>query len=118
MSFRDMIFSDNENVFLNTGEFAEEMTFRYDGKIYRGLPVVFTRIKEKDLAVKNAEGLIRVSAVLYFSLSAVGYLPERGTIIEIENGEAAGKAFYDRYDIITSSCEGGLVCLELGKADE
>ena len=65
MSFKDMVAADIRKVFLNTDEFAELRTVRYDGMDYdgpehRGIPIVLTGLKEQDrrqLVTDHAQGL-------------------------------------------------------------
>lgn len=55
MNFKSMLEEDNRRVFLNTGEFAEMHTVRYDADIL----VLFIKRKELDKTVRNMEGTVQ-----------------------------------------------------------
>lgn len=122
MSFKDMVKADNSAVFLNTEEFAEFHTVKYDGEIYEHIPVIVQNLKESDKvvsALNKSEGFYRISAKAYLNIADLGgILPERGHRFRIDNGEALGEVFYDDYKIITSSLDEGMVILELELFDE
>lgn len=118
-AFKQMLEADNRNVFLNMEEFAEEHTILYDGETYEKIPVLLTKVMERDKIIQNAEGLHTVSAVLHVALDDMGgIVPEQKQRISIDDGEALGKAFFMKYKIITSSIAGGMICLELEAVDE
>lgn len=121
MDFKAMVKADNA-VFLNAAEFAETHNVRYDGEIYEEISVVMVQLKESDRTVvstDHSEGIYKVSAKVYIAQSDMdGVFPEKGRSIEIDNGEAVGKAFYDKYTIVTSSIEMGMIVLELERYDE
>lgn len=122
MSFKDTVRDDIVNVFLNTDEFADIHTVRYDGREYRDVPVCLQKIKlsESGLSSKNhAEGVFTVSAKAYFNLADVGgILPEQGMIFAIDDGEAAGRPFFVKYRVATAENAMGMACLELEAYDE
>lgn len=122
MGFKDMVKADNAAVFLNTEEFAEFHTIKYDGETYSHIPVLLQRIKETDkgyLTTDKIAGVYKVSAKLYINLRDIdNIIPERGRRISIDNGEAVGNTFFDDYKIVTSSPEEGMVILELELFDE
>ncbi len=96
MSFKDMVAEDIANVFLNTDEFAETHTVKY-----------------------HAEGIHKVTATAHISLSDLnGVIPKQKQAISIDDGEALGKPFFRRYNILTSDCEMGMLVLELEAFDE
>lgn len=121
MGFKDQVEADNA-VFLNADEFADIHTVKYDGETFPDIPVVLEQLKESDRVViqsDHAEGIYKVSAKAYIAQKDLGgAFPERGRVFEIDNGEAAGAAFYDKYRIVTSSVEMGMVILELERYDE
>ena len=121
MGFKAQVERDNA-VFLNCEEFADTHTVRYDGDVFENIPVVIEQLKESDRTViqsDHAEGIYKVSAKAYLSQKDIdGTFPERGQIFEIDNGEALGAAFFDKYKIVTSSVEMGMVILELERYDE
>lgn len=113
-----MIKRDIDNVFLSLGEFAEKITFEYDGVRYTDVSAVFTKIKQKDKKAGHAEGFHECDAVIYISGSVLPYMPERGTSFRVLDGIAAGRDFFEEYEIVTSSADGGLYCIELERVDE
>lgn len=120
MSFKDMVASDIHGVFLNTDEFAEKRTVRYDGKTYPDVPVVLNGIKSKDRNQSmqdHAQGLYIVSDVMQVALSDIGgKLPERGTVIEVSTKD--GGTFLRRYYIGQAQNNVGMLRLELEAIDE
>ena len=119
-AFRDMVAAAIHDVFLNTDEFAEKRTVRYDGNTYTDVPVVLNGIKSKDRnqsAQDHAHGLYIVSDVMQVALSDIGgKLPERGTVIEISAKE--GGTFLRRYYIGQAQNTVGMLRLELEAIDE
>lgn len=121
MGFKAQVEADNA-VFLNCNEFADIHTVKYDGEIFEDIPVVIEQLMESDRPViqsDHAEGVYKISAKVYLAQKDIGgAFPERGCLFEIDNGEALGVAFYDKYKIVTSSVEIGMVILELERYDE
>lgn len=121
MGFKEQVEADNA-VFLNAEEFADFHTIRYDGEVYENISTVIENLKESDRNIPKSdhmEGVYAVSAKAYIAQSALnGIMPEKGKIFEIDDGEALGKPFFRRYEIITSSLEMGMICLELEVLDE
>lgn len=121
MGFKAQVEADNA-VFLNSEEFADIHTVKYDGETIANIPVVLEKLKESDRTViqsNRMEGVFKVSAKAYIAQKDIGgVFPERGRTFEIDNGEALGMAFFDRYKIVTSSVEMGMVILELELYDE
>lgn len=122
MGFKEMVERDNAAVFLNVGEFAELHSVRYGGNIYEEVPLVLENLKESDRTVIQSDrmqGIFRVSAKVYFSADSLeGIVPEKGQHFDIDDGNALGKPFFRRYNIVTSSCEMAMVILELEAFDE
>lgn len=122
MGFKEMLQADIKNVFLNIDEFAEPHTIKFDGEIFKNIPVVLTNIKQSDLSISaenHSEGLFIVSAKVYFSADDTnGEFPERGKRFEIDDGEALGKPFFRRFRVATAENAMGMICLELEAADE
>ncbi len=122
MSFKDMVGEDIANVFLNTDEFAETHTVKYDGRVYEDIPIVLTKAKEMKRPVTvndHAEGIHKVTVTAHISLADLnGVIPEQKQVISIDDGEALGKPFFRRYTILTSDCEMRMVVLELEAFDE
>ncbi len=122
MSFKDQLAADVKNVFLNTGEFAEAHNVRYDGMLYENIPVVLTKVKQSERTITagdHLKGVHMVSAKAYISSADMdGVIPEQGTRIEIDDGQALGKPFYRRYSVVTSEDAMGMITLELEAHDE
>lgn len=120
MSFKDAIANDIKGVFLNLSEFAEERTIIYDDETYEDVPIVLTGLKEQDRSASakdHAEGLYRVTAVLHCDISDLGGVqPEQGKAIKISDSEEP--TFFKRFFIATSTCEMGMLRLELEVIDE
>ena len=126
MSFKDMVAADIRKVFLNTDEFAELRTVRYDGLDYdgpehRGIPIVLTGLKEQDrrqLVTDHAQGLYLVASVLHCALDDLGgKQPEKGQRISI-NDEEGGGGFFREFYVASSVCEMGMLRVELEAVDE
>lgn len=126
MSFKDMVAADIRKVFLNTDEFAELRTVRYDGMDYdglehRGIPIVLTGLKEQDrrqLVTDHAQGLYLVASVLHCALDDLGgKQPEKGQRISI-NDEEGGGGFFREFYVASSVCEMGMLRVELEAVDE
>lgn len=119
--FKDMVAADIHNVFLNTEEFAELRTIRYDGEEYVDIPIVLTGLKEQDrrqLQSDPVQGLYLVTSVLHCALSDLGgKQPEKGGRIEI-NDEEGGGGFFRRFYVASSVCEMGMLRVELEAIDE
>ena len=122
MSFKDMVKRDIKGVFLNTDEFAQLHTVRYDGEEYRDIPVSLQKIRQSDKKAgsnNHSEGIYLVSAKAYFDINDTdGKLPEQGMIFAVDDGEAKRKPFFVRYRIVTSENVMGMACLELEAYDE
>lgn len=124
MSFKEMVEADFTGVFLNTDEFAEPRTVKYDDETYADIPVVLTNIKQKDrpLLVGNADhvqGLHIASATAFIGQEHMnGVHPEMGRLIYISDGYAAGEVFFQRFRIVTSDIQMKMIVLELEAYDE
>ena len=73
--FKDMVKRDIHKVFLNTAEFAENRTIRYDGEEYPDIPVVLegpVQEKRSRLADDHVRGLHMMTAVLYCAQEDLG----------------------------------------------
>lgn len=118
--FKDMVAADNANVFMNVEEFSEKRTVIYDGGTYTDIPILLTKLKEKDrrqLVTDHVQGLYLVTAILHCTLSDVGgVLPEKGQHIKINDEEGGG--FFYKYRVAASGCSMGMVRAELEAIDE
>jgi len=123
MGFKDMVAAANKKVFLNTDKFAEKRTVKYNGNIYTDIPIILAKLQETDKPVTTGQdggvqGLFRVSAVLHCAQSDIeGAEPEQGMRISV-NHQEGGDGFFSDYTIVTSSCDMGMIRLELGAIDE
>lgn len=119
--FKDMISTDNHGVFLNAKEFAELRTVIYDGETYTDIPLVLSGLKEKDrrrLESDHVQGLFRVSSILHCAISDLGgNQPEKGQRIKI-NDEEGGGGFFREFYVASSTCEMGMLRVELEAIDE
>ncbi len=121
MDFKAMVNADNA-VFINTGEFAETHTIKYDGETYENVPIVIENLKETDRPISsgdNMRGIYLVSTKVYVSETDLdGVIPEKGKYFEIEDGTALGRPFFTRYRVEKVLREMGMLCLELEALDE
>ncbi len=115
MGFKEMVARDRRKVFLNTGEFAERRTLRYDGQEYPDRAVVL-----QDLALERRDresgdhvpGLHRAALVLYCAREDLGgKLPEVGKSLEVSPGE--GERIFRKYQIAAASDQLGMLRIEL-----
>lgn len=120
MSFRDSVFSDIQNVFLNQSEYGEKRTVIYDGRVFQGIPVVISGLEERDrrqLSSDHAQGLYQVSHVLHCDIRDLdGVQPKKGQRIRIN--EAEGSGFFREYYVAFSVVEMGMLRAELEGIDE
>ena len=128
MSFKDMVAEDNRNVFLNLDEFAEKRTVLFLGEHgdcverFEDIPVVLSGLREKDrrqlVVSDHVQGLYLVSSVLHCSIDDLGgKQPEKGQRISI-NDEDGGGGFFREFYVASSTCEMGMLRVELEAIDE
>lgn len=122
MGFKEMVEQDNAAIILNTDEFAEYHTIKYDGKMYEHIPVVLTKVKQSERTILQSDhmqGVYKLSAKAYFNAQDVNNrIPKQGTWFEIDDGEALGKPFFQQYRVATSENAMGMICLELEAYNE
>jgi len=113
--FKDMVARDIHRVFLNTGEFAETRSIKYDGVEYPDIPVVLegpkneTRDRQAD---DHARGLHMATSILYCAQSDLGgKLPKQGKSLEITTRE--GGHFFQKYYIVSAIDSMGMLHIEL-----
>lgn len=122
--FKDIAEIDARNVFLNLNEFAEALTVKYDERTFPDIPVVLTKVKEQDRRQNNrygaddpAQGLFLITAIMCCAaVDLDGVIPEKGSLIAISDSTYPN--YYHRFKVASSSCEHGLIRLELGAIDE
>jgi len=119
--FKDMVAADNQSVFINSNEFADERTVMYDGEIYTDIPIVLSGLKEQDrrqLQSDHVQGLYLVSSVMHCNADDMnGKLPEKGQRIKINDTEGGG-GFFREFYVASSVCEMGMFRVELEAIDE
>lgn len=115
MSFKGRVSRDIGKVFLDTRFFAEHRTIRYEEKEYPDIPVSLQETGEDERQPKvddHAQGFYLVRAVLFCDLDDLsGVMPEQGTWLEINSPEAPD--FFERYRVISSFSEMGMLRIEL-----
>ena len=114
MDFKTQIIQDL-STFHNPGEFAEMTNIWYCGSHYT-VPAVMDHVTVEDrkkTVYDHGEGINKVEALLYISMSDLGFVPQKGQSLEMEQ---AGD--YILYNIVRSNCEDGEIILELGAFDE
>lgn len=115
MGFKAMVARDVRKVFLNTKEFAENRTVRYDGVEYTDIPLVLegpVQGKRDRLADDHVRGLHVVTATLYCAQEDLGgKLPKQGKSLDVTTRE--GGHFFQKYYIVASTCDMGMLHLEL-----
>jgi len=113
--FKEQVRRDIHKVFLNTSEFAENRTVRYDGEEYPDIPVVLEGpVQEKRSRLTNdyVQGLHLVTAVLYCAQEDLGgKLPKQGSGLEIATRE--GGSFFQKYYVVASASHMGMLHVEL-----
>ena len=113
--FKDMVKRDIHKVFLNTDEFAENRTVRYDGEEYPDIPVVLegpVQEKRDRLTDDHVRGLHMVTATLYCAQEDLGgKVPKQGSGLEITTRE--GGTFFQKYYVVASTSHMGMLHVEL-----
>lgn len=103
-------------VFLNTSEFAEERSIRYNGILYENIPVVITGLKQQDRR-RLASGLHTGTTVLHCATIDIGgNLPEPSQKLRIYAEGDSG--FYKDYRVTASSENMGMCRIELEQIKE
>ncbi len=128
MSFKDRVLKDVKNVFLNTDEFAENHDVIYDGKTYEKIPVVLennTMTENPNQGRRDFKTTTQIDGIYISSITAFialedlgGVIPEQNSTVEIDDGEALGKPFFRKYNVLSSACDMGMITLELRMYDE
>lgn len=114
MDFKAQILKDLK-VFHNPGEFATMTRIWYNGNCYT-VPIVIDHETAKDrktLVNDHAEGINLAEALVYISFDDLGFMPEKGCNIEIEEAGVV-----NLYEITKSDYEDGEIVLELGAFTE
>lgn len=114
MDFKTQIIKDMA-VFHNPAEFATKTTIWYEGKRY-SIPLILDHEaaeERKRLNGDHGEGLNSIQALAYIALVDLGFVPHRGSNIEIDVAGAV-----EIYKINKADLEDGEIILELGAFDE
>ena len=113
--FKDMVRRDISKVFLNTSEFAERRSVRYDGVEYPDIPVVLegpVQEKRDRLTADHVQGLHMVTATLYCAQEDLGgKVPKQGTSMGVATRE--GGRFFQKYYVAASTSHMGMLHIEL-----
>lgn len=119
---KDQIKRDNAAVFNNADEFAEYHTIKFDNKVYKNIPVVLEKITQSERTILQSDhmqGVYQLTEKAYFNAKDVNdRIPKQGTWFEIDEGEALGKPFFQRYRVATSENAMGMICIELEAYNE
>ena len=117
MNFKEQLKTDLAEVFHNTDEFAEDMTFFYNGKEYTA-PVIFDEAASPRTAPNgsagvpeydHAVGIYDLDATLYVNEKSIDFSPREGANVEIKN---------EYYKILKVRNECGEYVIELKRYDE
>jgi hypothetical protein len=98
-------------VFHNPGEFATQTQIKYQGKHYN-IPIVIDHEAAQERqksSSDHADGINRLEALAYIALVDLGFVPQKGSNIELD---IAGE--WVLYEILKSDYEDGEIILELG----
>lgn len=119
MSFKEMAEADNLKVFLDIEIFGENRNVTFDGETFEEIPCVISKMKEQDritVMSDHEHGLYRVTAVFHCKLDDLGgVIPEKGRKFGIYDPD---DFFLREYYVAQSSCDLGMVRLELEAIDE
>lgn len=113
--FKEQVHRDIRRVFLNTDEFAEHRTVRYDGEEYPDIHVVLegpVQEKRDRLTDDHIRGLHMMTATLYCAQEDLGgKTPRQGASLEIATRE--GGRFFQKYYVVASTSHMGMLHVEL-----
>lgn len=117
LSFKEAAARDVRAVFLNTEEFADLHTVKYNGQAYENIPVSLQDVEQTErqqMKDDHLPGIFKAKAVLYCAREDIGgKLPEQGKWLEINDGK--NPKFFNRYQIGSAGVEMGVVRVELGR---
>ena len=117
MSFKDQVAADNLDVFLNTDEFADVYTVRYNEKVFENVKAVRRTAQDSPKRGTGSMYIHDYSQGFYIRTDIVhlrrcdigNYVPETGTKFEMEKDDG----FYERYYVKKSIDDMGMLRLEL-----
>lgn len=119
MSFKDMVAADNGAVFLDLNTFGENRTVTFDGYEFEAIPCVISQMREQNRVTVMSDhehGIYRVTAIFHCKLDDIGgHIPEKGRKFAIYDPD---DSFLREYYVGQSSCDMGMVRLELEALDE
>ncbi len=117
LSFKEAVAKDVRGVFLNTVEFSDLHTVKYNGEVYRDIPVSLQDVEQTErqqMKDDRLPGIFKAKAVLYCAREDIGgKIPEQGKWLEINDGKNPN--FFNKYQIGSSGVEMGMVRIELGR---
>lgn len=120
MGFKEMVAQDVRKVFLNTNEIADLYDVRFEGTLYRDVPISLQDVSEQTWQRgennsssvnigSHAQGLSLASKVLYCAADSLGGVqPKRGQRLDIGRG---GRL--QRFRVEASSLTMGMLRVEL-----
>lgn len=111
-NFKEQVERDIAAVFHNTEEFADLMEVKYNGKVYKGIPVVIDSEIAKDRAKAsgdNSVGIFAFDVTAFISLKDLGIVPRKETQITIGGVD---------YNIVRVAFDVGEITLDLELLDE
>lgn len=103
MTFKELISSDIDNVFLNVNEFSE--VHLVNGK---DMPVMIDNnelIERKKKEKENMDGIYANQKLIYVAASDFGSLPKQGTVLMMDNRT---------YRVEEAVSEGGVYSITIG----
>lgn len=122
-AFRKQLEADSTGVFLNSDEFGQVRTVRYDGEVYENISIVLDEGVEvphhnnKIMKTDHSKGLLKGQTRLYCQRADLGgHLPEVEDCLELESEKRQG--FWIKYTVAESGCDEGMLNLLLKKVDE
>lgn len=103
MTFKELVTSDIDNVFLNVDEFSE--IHIVNGK---SMPVMVDNnelIERKKRAKENMDGIYAHQNLIYVSAADYGPLPKQGTVLTLDNLT---------YRVVEAVSEDGIYAITIG----
>lgn len=117
LCFKEALANDVHGVFLNTDEFSDLHTIKYDGKVYADIPVSLQDVEQTErqqMKDDHLPGIFKAKATLYCAREDIGgRVPEQGKWLEINDGK--NPKFFNKYQVGSSGVEMGMVRVELGR---
>lgn len=116
MSLKDMINIDVDAVFFNPDEFGVTRDVKYDGKLFKNVPMVFIENQDGDQPKDYAHGTYTITDTVYIRTRILGRRPEVGSRVKITTKD--GGTFFRNYEVRESKEQMEMVKLGLEAIDE